>query len=123
MSLPRIRWISFGPARKLCELRLVDKIDTIYPGRIEREIPYISDRLPSLALGTPGGGEVVMDPRDSKNPKALIKLLHLELGFRSAPAVSEMGGRVYARFNHGNEPLALRLYREVRQLFLRRFNV
>jgi hypothetical protein len=34
-----------------------------------------------------------------------------------------MGGRVYARFNHGNEPLALRLYREVRQLFLRRFNV
>ena len=105
------------------ELRLVDKIDTIYPGRIERDIPYISDQLPSLALGTPGGGEVVIDPRDSKEPKALIKLLHLELGFRSAPSVSEMGGRVYARFNHGNEPLALRLYREVRQLFLRRFNV
>jgi len=105
------------------EIRLVDKIDAIYPGYVQREIPIVSDRLPSLALGTPGGGDVVIDPRDPKNPKALTKLLQLELGFRKALSVSEMGGRVYARFNHGNEPLAFRLYREVRQLFLRRFNV
>jgi putative peptide zinc metalloprotease protein len=105
------------------EIRLVDKIDTIYSGFIQREIPVISDRLPSLALGTPGGGDVVIDPRDPKNPKALTKLLQLELGFRGALSVSEMGGRVYARFDHGNEPLASRLYRDLRQLFLRRFNV
>jgi putative peptide zinc metalloprotease protein len=105
------------------EIRLVDKIDVIYPGYVQREIPIVSDRLPSLALGTPGGGEVVIDPRDPKNPKALTKLLQLELGFRKALWVSEMGGRVYARFDHGNEPLAFRLYRDLRQLFLRRFNV
>ncbi len=105
------------------EIRLVDKIDAIYPGFIQRQTPNVSDRLPSLALGTPGGGDVVIDPRDPKNPKALIKLLHLELGFRTALSVSQVGGRVYARFDHGNEPLASRLYRDLRQLFLRRFNV
>jgi putative peptide zinc metalloprotease protein len=105
------------------EIRLSDHIETIYPGFIRREIPNIDERLPSLALGTPGGGEIAIDPRDPKNPKALTKLLHLELGFRTPPSVVEMGGRIYARFDHGKEPLGLRLYREVRQLFLRRFNV
>jgi putative peptide zinc metalloprotease protein len=105
------------------EIRLVDKIDAIYPGFILREIPNISDRLPSLALGTPGGGNVVIDPRDPKNPKAMTKLLQIELGFREPLSISEMGGRVYARFDHGNEPLAWRFYRDLRQLFLRRFNV
>jgi putative peptide zinc metalloprotease protein len=105
------------------EIRLVDKIDAIYFGFIQREVPNVSDRLPSLALGTPGGGDVMIDPRDLKNPKALSKLLHLDLGFRTTLSVSEMGGRVYARFDHGNEPLASRLYRDLRQLFLRRFNV
>jgi len=105
------------------EIRLTDRIEAIHPAFIQREIPNVSERLPSLALGTPGGGEIVVDPRDPKNPKALTKLLHLELGFKAPLSVAEMGGRVYARFDHGNEPLALRFYRELRQLFLRRFNV
>jgi putative peptide zinc metalloprotease protein len=105
------------------EIRLSDHIETIYPAFIRREIPNIDEQLPSPALGTHGGGEIDIDPRDPKNPKALTKLLHLELGFRTSLSVSEMGGRIYARFDHGKEPLGLRLYREVRQLFLRRFNV
>jgi putative peptide zinc metalloprotease protein len=53
----------------------------------------------------------------------LNQVLHVELGFENPPTVSEMGGRAYARFDHGSEPLAWRLYRSLRQLFLRRFNV
>jgi putative peptide zinc metalloprotease protein len=34
-----------------------------------------------------------------------------------------VGGRVYVRFDHGWEPLIWRWYRNVRQLFLRRFSV
>jgi putative peptide zinc metalloprotease protein len=34
-----------------------------------------------------------------------------------------VGGRVYVRFDHGEEPIVWRWYREIRQLFLRRFNV
>jgi putative peptide zinc metalloprotease protein len=30
---------------------------------------------------------------------------------------------VYVRFEHGNEPVAWRIYRSVRQLFMRQFTV
>ena len=34
-----------------------------------------------------------------------------------------MGERAYVRFEHGAEPVATRLYRMVRQLFMKRFTV
>jgi hypothetical protein len=34
-----------------------------------------------------------------------------------------LGEHVYARFEHDPEPLAWRIYRSVRQLFLERFSV
>jgi len=55
--------------------------------------------------------------------KSLTKVLNVELDFQPPILVSEMGQRVYVRVDHGNEPLAWRFYRELRQLFLRRFNV
>ena len=64
-----------------------------------------------------------MDPRDPQNLKALEKILQLELRLKTPISVSAMGGRVYVRFDHGAEPLAWRLYRNVRQLFLGRFHV
>jgi putative peptide zinc metalloprotease protein len=105
------------------QMRLVDSIKSIHSGALLREVPNVNDRLPSLALSTVGGGEIVMDPRDPKNLKALTKVLHLEVDFQPPVPVSEIGGRLYVRFDLGNEPLAWRLYRDVRQLFLRRFNV
>ncbi len=38
-------------------------------------------------------------------------------------AVSAIGGRVHVRFDHGWEPIGWRLYRSLRQVFLKRFNV
>jgi putative peptide zinc metalloprotease protein len=104
-------------------IRLSNKIGVVYAGSVIREVPYFGDRLPSLALSTAGGGDVAIDPRDAKNPRALSKVLQVDLGFEPSLSILEMGERVYARFDHGNEPLAWRFYRELRQLFLRRFNV
>ena len=53
----------------------------------------------------------------------LEKLLHLEVVAASGRINETMGGRVYVRFDHGKEPLAQRLYRNVRQVFLKQFNV
>ena len=108
---------------KAVAIRLSNNIGAVHAASVLREVPSIDDRLPSLALSTAGGGDVAIDPRDAKNPRALTKVLHVELGFEPSLSVAEMGGRVYARFDHGNEPLAWRIYRDVRQLFLRRFNV
>lgn len=105
------------------EIRLVNAVENVFPAVIERELPALTNRLPSFALSTAGGGEVVMDTSDPDNMKALAKVLQLELGFTLPLRVSTMGGRAYVRFDHGEEPLAWRIYRNIRQLFLRRFNV
>ena len=105
------------------EFRLVDRMDETYPATIQREVPVISDQLPSLALSTLGGGAIHMDPSDPQNLKALEKVLQLELRLKTPISVRAMGGRTYVRFDHGAEPLAWRLYRNVRQLFLGRFHV
>jgi putative peptide zinc metalloprotease protein len=98
-------------------------MEKIYPVTVVRELPAITDRLPSLAFSTVGGGEILMDPSDPENLKALAKVLQLELRFKTPVRIPAMGGRTYARFDHGEEPLAWRIYRNLRQLFLSRFHV
>ncbi len=105
------------------DLRFADSMDATLPAVVEREVPTISDTLPNMALSTMGGGDVAVDPTDPQQMKVLAKLLHLELRLRSPRPVEAMGGRVYVRFDHGEEPLARRIYRNVRQLFLKQFNV
>ena len=105
------------------KVRLVDRMDHVLLAEIERELPLLTDRVPSPALSTAGGGEVLLDPTDPANMKALERMLQLELRFIEAFPVAKMGDRIYVRFDHGTEPLAWQLYRNIRQLFLKRFNV
>ena len=105
------------------KIRRVETLSTVISARIDREVPGFSDSLPSPALSTVGGGEIVLDPSDPKRMKVLTKLLHLELKPEEAMPVGAMGGRVYVRFSYDAEPLASRMYRSARQLFLKRFNV
>jgi len=63
---------------------------------------------------SPGG-----DPRD---PKALGTWFQFELDLPGAQAFV-LGEHVYVRFEHGWEPLAWRIYRSIRQLFMKQFTV
>lgn len=105
------------------EVRFVNRMDRVYPAEMLREVPAFSDTLPSLALSTVGGGEFALDPSDPNQVRALSRLMHVELALRIAEPVESLGVRAYVRFSHGNEPLAFRMYRSLRQLFLRNFNV
>lgn len=93
------------------------------PGEIRREVPILSDTLPSLALSTVGGGSIALDPRDQRQRRALASLLHLDIGVTEEVKVSTIGSRVHVRFFHGMEPLAERIYWSLRQVFLRIFKV
>jgi putative peptide zinc metalloprotease protein len=105
------------------EVRFVNRMDDVYPAEMLREVPAISDTLPSLALSTVGGGDILLDPSDATRPRALTRLMQIELAPLIPEPVESLGARAYVRFNHGNEPLAFRMYRAMRQLFLRNFNV
>ena len=91
--------------------------------KIHREVPGGSADLPTAALGSTGGGQFAVDPRDSKGVKTLTRVFQLELELPAAEGSPYLGSRVYVRFDHGHEPAAFQLYRSFRRLVLRRFDV
>jgi putative peptide zinc metalloprotease protein len=105
------------------EIRLADDIEHAWPASVLREVPSASAELPHLALSTAGGGQVLLDPSKPDHPKPLETLFLFDLRVDGAINRSRLGGRVYVRFEHPPEPVAWRIGRAMRQLFLRQFSV
>jgi putative peptide zinc metalloprotease protein len=104
------------------EVRLAENIGRILPARVVREVPAASRVLPSLAFSLEGGGQYALDPREKEAPQVLERLFQFDLiPGEAIPAKVE--GRVFVRFKHSPEPLALRAYRALRRLFLSRFSL
>jgi putative peptide zinc metalloprotease protein len=108
-----------GPAH----VRLSERPGDVHAARILRIVPAATQELPSSALGSAGGGEVAIDPRDERGVRAMQKLFTVELELGPDVSAHHLGSRVYVRFDHGHKPLALQWYRSLRQLFLSRLDV
>ena len=104
-------------------LRAVNRLDVVADGSIVRQVPAGEAFLPSRALAVDGGGQIATDPRESKGPKALERMFQFDVAFKGASRFDLFGERVYVRFDHQMEPLAMQWYRTVRLLFLSRFSV
>jgi putative peptide zinc metalloprotease protein len=104
------------------EVKIAGRLYDTYSATIRREVPGASNRVTNLALSSAGGGGAALDPRQGKEPKTLDTWFAFELDLPRTPAVV-LGEHVYVRFEHGGEPLASRIYRGVRQLFMRQFTV
>lgn len=105
------------------EVRLAERLAEPLPAVIMREVPEATEQLPSKALGSQGGGSIAVDPSDTQAVRAIQKLFQFDLALPSNAGITNMGGRVYVRFDHGWEPLVLRWSRQMRQLFLSKFHV
>ncbi|MCA0919580.1 biotin/lipoyl-binding protein [Pseudooceanicola nanhaiensis] len=92
------------------------------PARVIRATPGLTRALPSAALATNGGGQLLLDPTapaDRIQTLEPVFLLDLEVG---APTqVNSYGDRVFVRFSHGETPIAARLYRAGTRIFLKYF--
>lgn len=105
------------------KLRLPERVTETLPSALVREVPAGTDQLPARVLSQLGGGDVAVDPRDQKGVKAFQRIFLFDIVLPPQVYHFNVGGRVYARFDHGLEPLAWRWYRGVRQLLLKNFNV
>ncbi|MDP1612396.1 MAG: efflux RND transporter periplasmic adaptor subunit [Sulfuritalea sp.] len=105
------------------EIRPSGAIGNPFQARIKREVPAATDELPSMTLSLQGGGKIGLDPSKQGDGKALEKLFVLDLDSISGAPANYIGGRIYVRFEHQPEPLARQWYRDVRRIFLKRFNV
>lgn len=104
------------------ELRLAERPDRVHESAILREIPEATAILPSAALGLAGGGRIPVDPGDPDGRRALEPFFRLDVALPPEAAV-RIGGRVHVRFHHGAEPIAIRVVRGVRRVFLGRLGV
>ena len=105
------------------QLRLADWQAVPVESRVLRQVPAATDRLPSPALGSAGGGLIPLDPQDGSGTKALSEVFVLDLALPEPVTEGLIGQRVEVRFDHGGEPLASQWYRSLRQLFLSHFGV
>jgi putative peptide zinc metalloprotease protein len=93
------------------------------PARIQREVPGGSRQLPTSALGSAGGGPFAVDPRDQQGVSTLARVFQLELALPPEVREAYLGARIFVRFDHGTEPVGFQVYRALRQLLLRQFDV
>ena len=105
------------------QVRFVDRPNVVATGHIVRTRPDGETMLPSRALAVEGGGSITTDPRETKGPKALQRMFQFDLQLDQAELFSVFGQRVYVRFEHGHEPLAVQAYGAIRLLFLSRFSL
>jgi putative peptide zinc metalloprotease protein len=105
------------------EVKRAGSLAETEPATLGHEVPAASRRLPNPALSAQSGGTVAVDPRQADNqPMAMDSWFEFEIELPRGSARS-IGERVHVRFVHDPEPPAARLYRSLRQLFLRRFNL
>jgi putative peptide zinc metalloprotease protein len=104
------------------EVKLAGRLGETLAAGLRREVPAASARLPNPALATLGGGVVAVDPRQSDAPVALQRWFEFELELPEKRSRA-LGERAYVRFEHGWEPVAWRVMRSLRQLFMKRFAV
>ena len=105
------------------ELRFAENLSEVVEGEIVREIPLASQTLPSLALASQGGGDILLNPLSDPNgdPNAIDAFFQFDIRVPGGVPQDTFGGRVKVRFSFGPAPLALQLYRPIRQTFLSKF--
>jgi putative peptide zinc metalloprotease protein len=104
-------------------IRFSERVGSVLPARLVREIPAASRDLPSAALGTQGGGELALDPAARESTRAFERVFQFELALAAPEKFRGFGQRIHVRFEHGAAPLAYQWYRMLRQLFLARLHV
>jgi putative peptide zinc metalloprotease protein len=96
---------------------------TIRRASLQRSVPGATETLPSAALGTRGGGEFAVKPEDEKGTALLQPAFQFDLELPLDDGRARIGERMWVRFDHGTESLGQQWYRQIRQLFLGKFEV
>ena len=105
------------------KVRFANDPEREFDARILRQAPEATNRLPSAALATTGGGPFMVsaDSENRMETREKVFLVDLEPDFQGHEV--PLGTRAWVRVSHGSEAIASQWYRRLRQVFLRQFNV
>lgn len=100
------------------EVRLAGDITQVIQGAVSQEVPAATFVLPSPVLGTGGGGRLPIDTQQQGGNRAAQMVFLLDVNLPELQKGRRYGERAYILFRHPPEPLATRVFRTVRQLFI-----
>jgi putative peptide zinc metalloprotease protein len=103
-------------------IRFASAIHNVVEGEILRVVPQSTRDLPSTVLSIKGGGDIALDPASKDKEQSFQHYFLVELA-TDAKIPAHIHERVYVLFEHSPEPVAYRLYRSVRRVFLRQFRL
>ena len=92
------------------------------PARATRFAEGATHTLPSAALSERFGGPIATPANDPDGQRAIAALFEVELSLDAMPIAGRPGERVWVRFAHPDEPLAMQWARRGRQLLLQFVN-
>jgi putative peptide zinc metalloprotease protein len=104
-------------------VRLDGTIDRTVDAQLVRDIPNVGRKLPSPALAQANNGPFPTDPSAKDGDISLLPFVEIDLHLAQTDGDPRWGERAWIRFDHGTPPIAERVYRSLRQLLLKRFNV
>ena len=104
-------------------VRFISDMSRTFLAEVVQEMPSLTNVIPSAALSTKGGGELTLDPTAPGGNRTLSIQLHMDLQLTENLVIPRIGNRVYVRFHFGSKPLAHRIYRSLRQIFLSTFQI
>ncbi|WP_108258389.1 site-2 protease family protein [Mangrovicoccus ximenensis] len=85
--------------------------------------PGTTRQLHSAALAVPGGGRFSLSPAGQEDLTVLEDIFHVRLATPPEWRPQRIGDRVFLRFDLGREPLGLQAFRQLRRVFMKRFDV
>jgi len=83
------------------DVRLAERLGQVVQATTARIVPAAVGQLPHRALGTAGGGQVAVDPRDERGVTAVEKWFQIDLELPDDMQRVSIGGRAYVRFDLG----------------------
>jgi putative peptide zinc metalloprotease protein len=98
-------------------------IETPVMANLIGEVPRSQNTLPSAALSTDGGGDFALNPSEGDDLRAVERVFLFDVKPVDNRPVTFIGERALVRFEHAPQPIFFRIWRSVRQLFLKQFDV
>ena len=105
------------------ELRLRNRPDRTFGGRISRILPAGQRDLPSAALAMPAGGQLQIDPESAQEPQSSEPFFLVDIRPDQSAVPLLVGQRMVVRFELSPKPLAVQWWRALRQLLQQRFQI
>jgi putative peptide zinc metalloprotease protein len=129
---PQARTDELRAGAPAVQVRLAGERSVTHAAQLERDAFAAVAQLPSAALSTRHGGDVLTDPADARDTKPLQPVVLLDVRLAAVPAAPDevsaaapgarVGERAWVRFDAGFAPLAWQAVRWVQQRVQRSFN-